>query len=57
MYGRVATGFGRKFNRGNQGKWLEKVTAWAQEETLSYQLPDALEKFGSRPSLSPAPDR
>ncbi|HCI5946237.1 TPA: exodeoxyribonuclease V subunit beta [Klebsiella quasipneumoniae subsp. quasipneumoniae] len=35
----------RKFNRGNQGKWLEKVTAWAQEETLSYQLPDALEKF------------
>lgn len=35
----------RKFNRGNQGKWLEKVTAWAQEETLSYQLPDVLEKF------------
>ncbi|MDR4842185.1 exodeoxyribonuclease V subunit beta [Klebsiella quasipneumoniae] len=35
----------RKFNRGNQGKWLGKVTAWAQEETLSYQLPDALEKF------------
>ena len=35
----------RKFNRGNQGKWLEKVNAWAQEETLSYQLPDALEKF------------
>ncbi len=35
----------RKFNRGNQGKWMEKVNAWAQEETLSYQLPDALEKF------------
>ncbi|HCA8919594.1 MULTISPECIES: exodeoxyribonuclease V subunit beta [Klebsiella] len=35
----------RKYNRGNQGKWLEKVNAWAQEETLSYQLPDALEKF------------
>ncbi|WP_430999920.1 exodeoxyribonuclease V subunit beta [Klebsiella pneumoniae] len=35
----------RKFNRGNQGKWMEKVDAWAQEETLSYQLPDALEKF------------
>lgn len=35
----------RKFNRGNQGKWIEKVNAWAQEETLSYQLPDALEKF------------
>ncbi|HDT7236397.1 TPA: exodeoxyribonuclease V subunit beta [Klebsiella pneumoniae] len=34
-----------KFNRGNQGKWMEKVNAWAQEETLSYQLPDALEKF------------
>ena len=29
----------RKFNRGNQGKWMEKVNAWAQEETLSYQLP------------------
>lgn len=24
---------------------MEKVNAWAQEETLSYQLPDALEKF------------
>ncbi|HDY8862198.1 TPA: exodeoxyribonuclease V subunit beta [Klebsiella pneumoniae] len=35
----------RKFNRGNQGKWMEKVNAWAQEETISYQLPDALEKF------------
>ncbi len=35
----------RKFNRGNRGKWMEKVNAWAQEETLSYQLPDALEKF------------
>ncbi|MFV5217152.1 exodeoxyribonuclease V subunit beta [Klebsiella pneumoniae] len=35
----------RKFNRGNQDKWMEKVNAWAQEETLSYQLPDALEKF------------
>ncbi|PJR51258.1 exodeoxyribonuclease V subunit beta [Klebsiella sp. H-Nf2] len=35
----------RKFNRGNQGKWIEKVNAWAQEETLSYLLPDALEKF------------
>ncbi|HGX3121825.1 TPA: exodeoxyribonuclease V subunit beta [Klebsiella pneumoniae] len=35
----------RKFNRGNQGKWMQKVNAWAQEETLSYQLPDALEKF------------
>ncbi|MDP1282550.1 hypothetical protein Q6300_28955, partial [Klebsiella pneumoniae] len=27
------------------GKWMEKVNAWEQEETLSYQLPDALEKF------------
>ncbi|EIJ0644489.1 UvrD-helicase domain-containing protein, partial [Salmonella enterica] len=22
----------RKFNRGNQAKWIEKITAWAQEE-------------------------
>ena len=36
----------RKFNRGNQGKWLEKVTEWAGEETRGYGLPDALEKFG-----------
>jgi len=35
----------RKFNRGNQAKWIEKISAWAQEETRSYQLPDALEKF------------
>ncbi|MDR2216751.1 MAG: exodeoxyribonuclease V subunit beta [Yokenella regensburgei] len=35
----------RKFNRGNQGKWVEKITAWAQEETETYALPDALEKF------------
>lgn len=35
----------RKFNRGNQGKWIEKINAWAQEETLGYPLPDALEKF------------
>lgn len=35
----------RKFNRGNQGKWLDKVSAWAQEDTHHYQLPDALEKF------------
>lgn len=35
----------RKFNRGNQGKWIDKITAWAQEETRSYLLPDALEKF------------
>ncbi|WNY85878.1 exodeoxyribonuclease V subunit beta [Leclercia adecarboxylata] len=35
----------RKFNRGNQAKYIERVTAWAQEEKHSYQLPDALEKF------------
>lgn len=35
----------RKFNRGNQGKWIDKITAWAEEETTTYQLPDALEKF------------
>ena len=38
----------RKFNRGNQGKWIDKVSAWAQEETRGYQLPDALEKFSQR---------
>ncbi|ECN4105177.1 AAA family ATPase, partial [Salmonella enterica subsp. enterica serovar Typhimurium] len=27
----------RKFNRGNQAKWIEKITAWAQEETKNYQ--------------------
>lgn len=35
----------RKFNRGNQAKYIERISAWAQEETRSYQLPDALEKF------------
>ena len=40
----------RKFNRGNQGKWIDKISSWAQEETQNYQLPDALEKF-SQPFL------
>nr|WP_318383850.1 exodeoxyribonuclease V subunit beta [uncultured Enterobacter sp.] len=41
-----ASGINRsKFNRGNQGKWIDKITAWAQEETHGYLLPDALEKF------------
>ncbi|MCU6668542.1 exodeoxyribonuclease V subunit beta [Enterobacteriaceae bacterium H4N4] len=35
----------RKFNRGNQAKYVERLSAWAQEEKHSYQLPDALEKF------------
>ena len=35
----------RKFNRGNQGKWIDKISNWAQEESKTYQLPDALEKF------------
>ncbi|MDF7681637.1 exodeoxyribonuclease V subunit beta [Enterobacteriaceae bacterium ESL0689] len=35
----------RKFNRGHQGKWIDKINLWAGEETLSYQLPEALEKF------------
>ena len=35
----------RKFNRGNQGKWIDKISTWAQEESKNYQLPDALEKF------------
>lgn len=38
----------RKFNRGNQGKWIEKISAWAQSGTQSYQLPEALEKFSQR---------
>lgn len=38
----------RKFNRGNQAKWIEKINAWAQEETRSYLLPEALEKFSQR---------
>ncbi len=38
----------RKFNRGNQGKWMEKVNAWAQEETLSYQLPTRWRNLPSR---------
>lgn len=35
----------RKFNRGNQGKWIEKINAWAEDENTGYQLPDSLEKF------------
>ena len=38
----------KKINRGNQGKWIDKISAWAQEETRGYQLPDALEKFSQR---------
>ncbi|KAA5805576.1 exodeoxyribonuclease V subunit beta, partial [Klebsiella pneumoniae] len=38
----------RKFNRGNQAKWIEKITAWALEETKNYQLPEALGKFSQR---------
>lgn len=38
----------KKFNCGNQGKWIDKISAWAQEETRGYQLPDALEKFSQR---------
>ncbi|ADO47182.1 exodeoxyribonuclease V subunit beta [[Enterobacter] lignolyticus] len=35
----------RKFNRGNQGKWIDKIGEWAGDETTGYQLPEALEKF------------
>ena len=35
----------RKFNRGNQGKWVEKISEWAGDENTGYQLPEALEKF------------
>ncbi len=38
----------RKFNRRNQAKWIEKISAWAEEETNSYQLPESLEKFSQR---------
>ena len=41
----------RKLNRGNQAKYIERINAWAEEETCSYQLPDALEKF-SQTSLT-----
>lgn len=42
----------RKFNRGNQGKWIDKITLWASEATTGYQLPDALEKFAQSFLLS-----
>ena len=35
----------QKFNRTNQARWIEKISAWANETTCSYQLPEALEKF------------
>ncbi|SNY64872.1 exodeoxyribonuclease V subunit beta [Enterobacter sp. CC120223-11] len=35
----------RKFNRGNQGKWIEKISSWAGVENTGYELPDSLEKF------------
>ena len=35
----------QKFNRTNQARWMEKISAWAAETTCSYQLPEALEKF------------
>lgn len=38
----------RKFNRSNQAKWIDKISAWAEEERNSYQLPESLEKFSQR---------
>lgn len=38
----------RKFNRSNQAKWIDKISARAEEETNSYQLPESLEKFSQR---------
>ncbi|MDU6925005.1 exodeoxyribonuclease V subunit beta [Franconibacter helveticus] len=35
----------RSFSSKNLPNWLDKVNAWAQEETQSYQLPEALAKF------------
>lgn len=35
----------RKFNRGNQAKWIEKITAWAQEETKIINYPRRWEIF------------
>lgn len=37
----------RKFNRGNQAKWIEKITAWAQEETKIINYPRRWENFHS----------
>lgn len=42
----------RKFNRGNQGKWIEKITTWAMQAQTGYVLPEALEKFASSFLLS-----
>lgn len=37
----------RKFNRGNQAKWIEKITAWAQEETKIINYPRRWGNFHS----------
>ena len=29
----------------NQAKWIEKISAWAEEETNSYQLPEVAGKI------------
>lgn len=35
----------QRFNRKNQAGYMDKVNAWAQEETTSYTPPEALGKF------------
>ncbi|WP_333891080.1 UvrD-helicase domain-containing protein, partial [Atlantibacter subterranea] len=35
----------RSYSSRNLPNWLDKVNAWAGEETQTYALPDALEKF------------
>lgn len=34
-----------KYNRSNQGRWLEAVTAWASDDTTGYKLAEHLGKF------------
>ncbi|WP_312628521.1 exodeoxyribonuclease V subunit beta [Scandinavium sp.] len=34
-----------KYNRANQGRWLDAVTDWAREEQAGYQLAEHLGKF------------
>jgi exodeoxyribonuclease V beta subunit len=37
----------RTFTKKNLPKWLDEISAWAQSETLNYQLPDNLYRFSS----------
>ncbi|PWI35392.1 exodeoxyribonuclease V subunit beta [Vibrio albus] len=37
----------RTFTKKNLPKWLDEVSAWAESDTLNYQLPDNLYRFSS----------